>query len=255
MAISRIRRILKRSADQPHIEVPALILGESHAVVLARAIEVTKHDLFVSVDVRRGSDASKVNFGLFDFYKPSKLILAFGGTEHNIIGLIEAENRFDFLWPPFDDFDMDRTLIPAAAIEDVIGLRMRGGIKRALRARQMFDCPAYALAPPPPFFAIDDRTLLPKAFLPLLEAGVAPALIRRKLYAVQCAMMKALYAEHGIGFIDAPSESSDKDGFLLRKYWSSDPTHGNRRYGRLLLQHLSNELELEAKAPGEKADV
>jgi hypothetical protein len=255
MAISLIRSILKRSADQPHIEVPALVLGDSHAVVLARAIESTKNDLIVSVDVRPGSVESKINTDLFDFYKTDKLILAFGGTEHNIIGLIEAEPKFDFLWPPFDDFDMERTLIPASAIEEMIGLRMRGGLKRALRAREMFDCPAYAIAPPPPFLAIDEKTILPKAFFALLEAGVAPAPLRRKLYAVQCALMKALYEEHGITFIEAPRKACDKDGFLLRKFWSSDPTHGNRQYGRMLIQHLSNELGLEVKAPGKKVDV
>ncbi len=254
MAISRIRRILTKSAGQPHIEIPALILGESHSVVLARAIESTANNLFVSIDVRQGSGESKINIDLFDFYKPGKLILSFGGTEHNIIGLFEAEPKFDFLWPPFDDFDMDRTLIPAAAVEEMIGLRLRGGLKRALRVRELFDCPAYVLAPPPPFLAIDARAVLPKAFLPLLEAGIAPASIRRKLYAVQCAMMKALYAEHGITFIEVPREASDKDGFLLRQYWSSDPTHGNRRYGRMLIQHLSSELGLETTAPGSKAN-
>jgi hypothetical protein len=255
MANSRIRSLLKIFADQPPTEVPVLILGESHTIILARAVENAENSPFVSVDVRSGSDDSKINFDLFSFFRPGKVVLAFGGNEHNIIGMFEAEPKYDFLLPPFDDFDTGRTLIPAAAIEEVIHLRLHGGVKRALRARQLFDCPAYTLAPPPPFLAIDDRTTMPKAFSDLLDAGVAPAPIRRKLYALQCALMKSVYEEHGVAFIDAPREARDADGFLLRKLWGRDPTHGNLRYGRLLIQHLADQLGLEAEAIGKKANV
>lgn len=254
MANSRIRSLLKIFADHPLTEIPVLILGESHTIVLARAIENTGDSRFASVDVRPGSDGSKINLDLFSFYRPDNMVLAFGGNEHNIIGMFEGEPKFDFLLPPFEDFDAGRTLITANGIEEMIYLRLRGGLKRALRAREQFDCPAFALAPPPPVLGVDEKTTLPKAFSALLEAGVAPAPIRRKLYAMQCAVMKSLYEEHGISFIDAPRVVRDNDGFLLRRFWGRDPTHGNLRYGRVMLQHLSDELGLEAKAVGQKAN-
>lgn len=242
-------------AEPPLSEVPVLILGESHSIAISRAIEATDNQAFVSVDVRIGSDDSKINFESFNFYNPGKVVLAFGGTEHNIIGMIEGEPKFDFLWPPFDDFDIERTLVPAAAIEEMLLWRMRSGLTRALRVREVFDCPAYVLAPPPPFLSIDANTIVPKTFSALVEAGIAPAPIRRKLYAIQCKLTKSIYEEHGIAFIDAPRKTRDKDGFLLRKFWGRDPTHGNQHYGRILIRHLSNELGLEANTPGKKANV
>lgn len=242
-------------ADPSLSQVPVLILGESHSTAISRAIEVTDNQSLISIDVRTGSDSSKVNFSLFDFYRPDKIVLAFGGTEHNIIGMIEGEPKFDFLSPSFDDFDTDRTLVPAAAIEEMLLWRMNSGLTRALRVRETFDCPAYAIAPPPPFLSIDAKTVLPSAYLALVEAGIAPAQIRRKLYAMQCTLMKSLYEEHGIAFIEAPRKVCDEDGFLLRKFWSSDPSHGNQHYGRILIQHLSKELGLKTKTPGEKANV
>lgn len=242
-------------ADPSLNQVPVLILGESHSTAISRAIEITDNEALKSVDVRIDSDSTKVNFDLFNFYRPDKIVLAFGGTEHNIIGLIEGEPKFDFLSPSFDDFDMDRTLVPAAAIEEMLLWRMNSGLTRALRVRETFDCPAYALAPPPPFLSIDSKTVLPSAYLALVEAGITPAQIRRKLYVMQCTLMKSLYEEHGIAFIEAPRKACDKDGFLLRKFWSRDPSHGNQHYGRILIQHLSRELGLKTKTPGEKANV
>lgn len=242
-------------ADQPLTEIPILVLGESHSTAISRAIEIGSDVPFVSIDVRTGSDKLKINFDLFNFYKPDNLVLAFGGTEHNIIGMIEGDPKFDFVWPPFDDFDTDRMFVPASAIEEVFYLRLQSGLGRALKAREQFDCPVYALAPPPPFLAIDEQTTLPKAFAALLEAGIAPAPIRRKMYAVQCAVMKSLYEQHDIPLINAPRKACDEDGFLTRRYWGRDPTHGNKHYGLLLIQHLSHKLGLKAQAKGKTADV
>lgn len=242
-------------ADLPLNDVPVLILGESHSVAISLAIAASDEQSLVSVDVRVDSEDSKINFDLFNFYNPDKIVLAFGGTEHNIVGMIEGEPKFDFLWPPFDDFDPERTLVPAAAIEEMLLWRIRSGLTRALRVRERFDCLAYALAPPPPFLSIDAKTILPSAFSALVEAGIAPAPIRRKLYAMQCALMKSLYEEHGIAFIDAPPKACDNDGFLLRKFWGREPTHGNQHYGRILLQHLSKELGLKANTARKKANV
>ncbi|WP_379923044.1 hypothetical protein [Erythrobacter sp. R86502] len=241
-------------ADAALTEVPILILGESHSTAISRAIEIEEDIPFVSIDVRTGSDKSKINYELFSFYRPEKLVLAFGGTEHNIIGMIEGEPKYDFLWPPFDDFDTERTLIPASAIEEILALRIKSGLRRALRVRELFDCPVFALAPPPPFLAIDDAAALPKAFASLLEAGIAPAPIRRKLYAVQCAVMQSHYGSHDIPLISAPKKACDANGYILRKLWGRDPTHGNRHYGRILVQHLRDKLGVKENAAEKKTD-
>ena len=242
-------------ADRPLTDVPVLILGESHSTAISRAIDASGETGFIAIDVRKDSDDSKINFDLFNCYRPEHLVLAFGGTEHNIVGMMEGEPKFDFLWPPYEDFDADRTFMTASAIEELLHHRMQSGVKRALRAAAGFDCPLYAVAPPPPFLEIDDQTAFPRAFSAVLEAGIAPAPIRRKIYAMQCEMMKALYAEHGIRFLGAPPKAFDEDGFLQRSLWGREPTHGNRRYGQVLIAYLKRKLGLDAGVAGKKADA
>lgn len=231
-------------AEKPLINVPVLILGESHCTAISRGIGDDLQDDFIGIDVRPGADSSKINFELFSGLQPDRLVLAFGGTEHNIVGLIESEPAFDFIWPPFDDLDETRCLVPASAIEELVSYRVQSGLRRAMLVRERFSCPAYALAPPPPFKAIDEKTMLPKAFVGLLEAGIAPSALRRKLYALQCDVMQREYEALDITFIPAPRSAKDEDGFLLRNLWNRDPTHGNPNYGKLVLTHLREMLNV-----------
>lgn len=221
-----------------------LVLGESHSTAISRAAAEDSSKSIAAFDVRDREAVNKIDISPYLNMKPSGLVLAFGGTEHNIVGLIEAEPKFDFHWPPFEDFDPGRQVLPASCLELVLSTRIRGGVERALLARAAFDCPAFALAPPPPFREIDEKTKLPSAFDGLLEAGITPAPIRRKLYDMQCAMMRQAYAEHGIPLIDAPASAVDQDGYLHRHLWGRDPTHGNHRYGSLLLAHLTETVDV-----------
>ncbi|BEV01873.1 hypothetical protein [Novosphingobium olei] len=223
------------------LNLKILVLGESHATAISRAAEELSLETIKAFDVRRGSPSKKFCRDQYSSLKPEVLVLAFGGTEHNIVGLIEADPKFDFYWPPFSDYCSDRHLLPASALEELLRHRIRSGLDRALDARSAFDCPAFALAPPPPFRKVDEMTLLPSAFSGLLEAGITPAPIRRKLYAMGCALMREAYASHGIPLIEAPTAALDEDGYLHRHLWGRDPTHGNHRYGSLVLDRLSEE--------------
>lgn len=225
-------------------EKSVLILGESHCTAISRAIGDDLQGKFTAVDVRIGADASKINRNLYAKQKPAVLVLSFGGTEHNILGLIEGEPRYDFHWPKYDDFLTDRTLIPASAIEELLRWRLESSLLRAMSVRADFDCPAYALAPPPPFRDVDERFKLPKAFDNLLAAGISPPSVRRKYYAVQCHIMRQAYAERGIELLPAPPPSRDADGYLQRRFWNQDPTHGNPAYGALVLKHLEEQLDV-----------
>lgn len=42
-----------------------------------------------------------------------------------------------------------------------------------------------------------------------------------------------------VGFIAPPAEAMDAEGYLRRPFWSRDPTHGNKRYGQLVLQQIT----------------
>lgn len=232
---------------QQQFGAAVLILGESHTNAVARAIEVAGEDDFVAIDVRNKGEATsggKINFDSFAGYRPKHLVLAFGGTEHNILGLIETEPRFDFVWPPYETIEDGRTLVPSMAIQDLLAKRLQTALQRAIDVKARFNCSVRALAPPPPFLAFDERAKLPSAFAPLIEAGITPASVRLKLHAVLCTAMQKAYLEHGIELILAPLNSQDENGFLLRTLWNKDPTHGNATYGRLVLEHLKEELNV-----------
>ena len=94
------------------------------------------------------------------------------------------------------------------------------------------------VAPPPPFAELAPEAVLPTTFLPLLEKGIAPAAIRLKLYRVQNRIMQEHCEKAGIGMIHAPAAAQDSAGFLLDEYWDRDPTHGNARYGALVIDGL-----------------
>lgn len=230
-------------SDTPN-DLKILVLGESHTTAISKAVVKAMSRSIAAFDVRSRDKAEKFDIEPYQDLRPSALVLAFGGTEHNIVGLIEANPRFDFILPPFDDFDVTRQAIPASAIELLLSHRIKSGLGRALLVRAAFDCPVFALAPPPPFREIDEQTKLPSAFSGLLQSGITPAAIRRKLYAIQCHMMSKAYAEHGISLISAPTAALDSDGFLHRKLWGRDPTHGNERYGSLLLTHLTETIDV-----------
>lgn len=223
------------------IDIPILLLGESHANAIARAVDADALTDIVAIDVRNKEAGIKVDDSSFVHYRPDHLILAFGGTEHNVLGLIESEPKFDFVYPPYLDFADGRALIPSTAIEALLKERIAPAVERAMFARSCFasiGSTVHALAPPPPFLSMDQRVKLPKLFKPLLEAGITPANIRRKLYAVACKVIGESYASHGIKIIPAPTEALDDQGHLHRHLWDRDPTHGNDDYGRLVIGQL-----------------
>ncbi|WP_126665538.1 hypothetical protein [Croceibacterium ferulae] len=232
---------------QQQFGAAVLILGESHANAIARAIKAADETDFVAIDVRNRSSAAsggKIDFDSFAGYRPRHLVLAFGGTENNLVGLIETDPPFDLVCPPYENIKDGRTLVPFAAIEEILSRRLQSGLQRALEVRSHFDCPVHALAPPPPFWSFDQRTQVPNAFADLIEAGIAPPSVRRKLYSVLCDAMRKAYLEHGIEFVAAPPSSQDEKSFLLRSLWDKDPTHGNAAYGRCVLEHLREELNV-----------
>ena len=44
--------------------------------------------------------------------------------------------------------------------------------------------------------------------------------------------------ESGAIYLDAPAKAVDGNGFLRDEFCNADPTHGNARYGRLVLDQI-----------------
>src|ERR1700730_4047037 len=78
----------------------------------------------------------------------------------------------------------------------------------------------------------------------LREVELTTPRLRFKLWAVMQIMLQELARERGVPFIPVPTSVQTADGFLAEDYWSEDATHANGAYGRVMLDHLSAELNL-----------
>lgn len=220
-----------------------VFLGDSHAHALIRALGRSSSDGDVTaVDVRRiegdRANAKEIPLTLAQTFPADVLFCCLGGTEYNLLGLIESAEPFDFMADADDSVLPGRKTVPNGLVRAALVSRMRSALGRMADVRAQYDCPFICVAPPPPFAVLDDTANLPRAFVPHLESGIAPASIRRKLYAVQVALLEAHCRNEGIGFMAAPAEALDSDGYLRREYWNNDPTHGNALYGQAVIGQM-----------------
>lgn len=220
-----------------------IFFGDSHAHALIRAL--TKYGdqgEIAAIDIRRikGQTANPKHIppGLAIDYPADAVFCCLGGTEHNLLGLIESPEPFDFLLNPGDAITPGRKPVPHGLVRSALLSRMRTALARMSEVRAQYQCPFTYMAPPPPFAEIDDKANLPRAFIPHLEKGIAPATLRQKLYELQISLMKAHCRTEGIAFMPAPRKARDSSGYLLRQCWDNDPTHGNARYGAAVIRQM-----------------
>lgn len=162
----------------------------------------------------------------------------FGGTEYNLLSLVEADEPTDFMFDRDDTVMPGRKIIPNGVVRAALALRLRSAHSRLQAVRAAYKCPLVCVAPPPPFLELGDPAGLPSAFTPLLARGITPAPIRRKWYRTQIDLLAAQCAADGIGLMAAPTSAQDAEGFLLRSFWTNDPTHGNAAYGSALIEQM-----------------
>ena len=224
------------------IDVQIIYLGDSHAHALVRAIAKSGDHDVLAVDVRRIKDptvnSKEIPDDLQSRFPTDKVFCCLGGTEYNLLGLIESAEPFDFLYHADDVILPGRTLIPHGTMRAALDALLRSLKQRTEKVHAQFDCPFFCVAPPPPFAELEGSEKLPNAFAPLVSRGIAPRNIRRKLYNLQIDIMEDHCREREMGFLHAPVETQDSDGYLLREFWDRDPTHGNAAYGQAVIEQL-----------------
>lgn len=220
-----------------------VFLGDSHTHALIRALAKSDKDKELdAVDVRRIKDGQtndkEIPANLASIYPADAVYCCLGGTEYNLLGLIESPAPFDFLLTPDDSVLPGRQVVSHGLVKAALLSRMRSALNRTAEIRAQYDCPFTLVAPPPPFAELDGNTNLPRAFLPYLDRGIAPASVRRKLYAIQMLLLEEHCREEGLPLMLAPEEARDADGYLRRNYWNNDPTHGNANYGKAVIGQI-----------------
>lgn len=224
-------------------DASVLIIGESHTAAIARAVAVSGHEGVAVLDVRtlvEKNDRSwkQMDSELLRRLKPKKVFCTFGGTEHNIIGLIEAV-------PPIDFFTMDedvmaeRRTIPFSLMRTLLLRLLSGQFQRMERIKAIYDCEYMQISAPPPFRDLEEG-ILPKKFREDVHRGVAPPSVRKKIYRLHSDLVRHRCGELGFGFLEPPQSSVDQDGFLKKRFWDRDPTHGNINYGALVLSQIQD---------------
>lgn len=170
----------------------------------------------------------------------SKLVaLSLWGSWYNTLALIEHPEPFDFIYPQFDEtFREDRRLIPFNQIRQLFNDNIRQRLSAVKVIRDLTASKVVLIDSPPPIEDEEHIRKYPGPFQDEIGAGITPPQIRLKMWKLQSDIYAAVASENRVDFMGAPEETVSDDGFLKPDYCFKDPTHGNARYGSLLLSQL-----------------
>ncbi len=167
----------------------------------------------------------------------------FGGNAHNIMGLVNHPEPFDFLMSHESENKLIKgaKLIPINVIKKA--MMRQGGYPETiscLRAlREFYSGEIIQFESPPP---IPSKAHLLKYAGPFKDSfrkyGPSPAYLRKKLWKVHSELVKNECKNLGINFISHPSSMIDSNGFLIEKAWDLDTNHASSIYGRALIDQL-----------------
>lgn len=169
------------------------------------------------------------------------LVLMQLGTQHNLIGLLEAD-------PPFT-IDPARiapatggpgtVLIPRAQIAAWLRETMHRD-KILPRYAKQAACRIFHVMPPPPKEDLCALAKPPKAYRgqAIAQQSFAPAPHRLALWQLEEAVLSAHLKALGITPLPVPARARTAAGYLDPAYWAEDATHANAAYGALVLAQI-----------------
>lgn len=176
----------------------------------------------------------------------SDVFISLGGNFHTIFGLIENPVPFAVTSKTLrSDVELTkRWNIPFSVMKQHFARhveRVLGHIDPI--AEHFAGSNLHMLCSPPPIQ--DDQHILanPGIFRPRLHLGITPKSVRLALYQMHTEIYHERSKALGINFIQPPIEAVDPKGFLGDAYVNNDPTHGNAKYGELVLRQILEILE------------
>jgi hypothetical protein len=222
---------------------PFLVIGHSHTTAISSALRRSPDDRFDIVNIATFfSTEKKLQKDLPEYittlFQPKFIFCTFGGSEHNVFGLIEMPQPFDFFDPVDTSIDSSRALISYSMLRETMSARMKTGFMLLKKIKSLFDCNVAHICSPPPFEHFEDRHILPRVFHDKMQYGISPANFRRKLHTLHSSIVFNMCQELDVNFLGVPHNSMNSFGFLRPELMSKDPTHANAEYGDLVLQQL-----------------
>lgn len=163
-----------------------------------------------------------------------------GGNDHTPMCLVNDERRYDFVLPEAPELYIDPAaeILPAALLRAELARRMAmhlamlEGMRAAVPGRMVH------IESPPPIASAEFIETNHDGFGHLFAArGVAPALLRYKMWRLHSSLVREACARLGVEFLATPREVLDEQGMLARPAWR-DATHANSFYGRHVLAQL-----------------
>ncbi len=240
-----------------------LIIGSSHALVLAEAVgafqatwQEASRDLIrieapgeaetwllftthrpqvTSPQLIRREGETEVSFGplmkrVRAFNRPdAQVVFGIGGNEHNINFLTAHPRPFDFVHPAVPSLDPRRQILPLADMRTIVAGLLRGTLSTTrLLAGQLGKAQRYYLAPPPPNPSEAYVRSHPAVF-DFTETGVEDATVRLKLYELYLELVADFCREESLTFLPPPPGTRDAKGFLIEALWNG-ATHAAPAY-------------------------
>jgi hypothetical protein len=168
------------------------------------------------------------------------IVSTFGGNDHNVLGLVNCQPKFDFVLPEAPELPLqtDADVIPSGLIFRQLRRRLQPTLALIARLRNATDVPIVHMESPPPL--PEDYILAhPRSFAEMIALrGVAPATLRYKLWRVHSAIVREACARQRIRFVASPQAMQTAEGLLVDRAFHGDPVHANEVYGEQLFRQL-----------------
>jgi hypothetical protein len=173
------------------------------------------------------------------------IFLYVASNAHQIFGLVNHSVPFDFVLEEAPDLALqpEHEIVPSRLVREAMA--NQGGFPESIRMLRAFDAffrdrIIVNCALPP---IIPSRTHIEKYSGPFREPieknGVAPELVRYKIWRLHSTMLEEECEKLGIKTIPVPSSMIDENGFLAEAAWNPDATHTNERYGIKVIEQLA----------------
>lgn len=226
---------------------PILVIGMSHVEAIESALEERESRSIRIINLNKEPDlynqrTRRIDFSLLPAAPFTHVFVSYAGNYHNIFGLIEHPQKIavgDAAAGRIPDED-GRWFLPEAMVRahfaevlEKAAFELIRDVQAHFAGRRVF-----CLGSPPPCGDAQHIRTFPGVFRPRVHQGVSPMALRRKLYELQTGLVVETCARLGVPFVAPPEGVADAEGAMKREYWNNDPTHGNARYGRLVLDQI-----------------
>lgn len=243
--------------DKIHFMINVAFIGHSHlgAINRARHYYKDRSDLdlklfllnsnqYQIIDGNSHRLSEKLICELVSFFKENKenyIVTAIGGNEHNIIGIVNHPQMFDFILSSNPDMEINdkAKIIPEKLVESIFNKRLGSKFKEILSLRDAFSIPIIVLQPPP--VKSNEQVLKSGGIFAerIKLHGVSPITLRKKLWILQSELVRKFCEEQELIFLPIPTESIGDDGCMVEQASKDDdPTHANQWYGKKVLENI-----------------